>query len=492
MHLPRPLFLSPLLAFSCLSILSALPVQASLADTVLSRTFYDTSLVKFTLPVWFGELPTAKGSFMVGELGGNIFRLEPSSGGGLASSLFAHIPAALVSGNDGLLGLAFHPDFKANRKYYVYYISAPGESILEERMAGQTSRKDSGTSRILLRQTFKIGVHNGGDIHFGPDGFLYLGLGDAGNPLVFNARSQDLHLLPGKMLRIDVNRKDTGLEYGIPADNPFAENADPLVRKEIYATGLRNPWRWNFDPIDGRLILADVGDWVQEEVDIIRNGGNYGWSRMEGNTCFNGDDELSPIPACDTAGLTPPVAVLAHVPVVSEAKSSITGGYVFRGDPTSPFYGAYIFGDYIRGKLFGLFAMGQPAQELRELGTAPCAMSSFGTDSEGNIYMVGYDTGVIYKLGNPGLVGKGVAINRRNPASKPKLLLRQGRGWRIDAASFPKFESLRIFSLDGKLLLTMDKSALRMGGDVDFSPGLYLAQGSEGPRMHAFPLLLGD
>jgi hypothetical protein len=259
-------------------LLSTGALQAALPAGVTGQAFYDTSTIRFKEPIWFGEYPGVEGSFMVAELTGNLHILEPE-GAGFRSSLFSNIRVAPIFGNDGLLGLAFHPDFKKNHKYYVYYNSADGRD-LEERTASASFREDAGLRREILHVDGKNAAHNGGDMHFGPDGLLYLSIGDGGNPNVYNNRAQDLRILQGKMLRIDVDRKDPGLEYGIPLDNPFADRIDS-TRREIYAYGLRQPWRWTFDAADGRLIAADVGDWVQEEVDLIRKGGNYGWSRME-------------------------------------------------------------------------------------------------------------------------------------------------------------------------------------------------------------------
>jgi hypothetical protein len=472
-----PIFL--LLSF-CLPVAV---LSAALPAGVSCKTFYDTAAVRFTQPVWFGEYPAAKGTFLVAEMGGNLFLLEPSAGG-FASTLFGNVRVAGLRGNDGVLGLAFHPDFKNNRKYYVYYNSMDGQSALEERMADESFRADARTARTLLRTEFKPVVHNGGDMHFGRDGYLYLGVGDQGNPLVYNNRSQDLNLLQGKMLRIDVDARDPGLEYGIPRTNPFADRRDS-TRREIYAYGLRQPWRWSFDAADGRLMLADVGDWIQEEIDVIVKGGNYGWSRMEGNTCFNGANELEPLDHCDTAGLISPIAVLPHVPVSTLPTSCVIGGYVFRGDSASPFFGSYIFGDHETGKLWGLAPGGTP----QEIGTAP-SMSSFGMDGQGNLYVVAFESGAILRLDHPGLAGKGLAIRPRGVDAKAAALRRVGDKWWFDARAFPGLERLTVFGMDGRVVLALTGDELGRGAGAALPSGLYAARGISGGRVTAFPLLL--
>ncbi len=477
-----------------LCITTVFPKHAAAAalQTGLQFTpFFDSTMAPFHEPIWFGEFPAQKGSYMVGELGGNLILIEPLAGR-FHPSRFDSIPVAEFSGNDGLLGIAFHPDFIKNRKYYVYYILKIGEAVLEERHADPSFKVKSGASRILLRNVFKNVVHNGGDIHFGVDGLLYIGIGDAGNPMVYNTRGQDLHLLAGKMLRIDVNHADANLEYAIPLDNPFVHSADTLVRKEIYAYGLRQPWRWSFDVADGRLMVGDVGDWVHEEVDVVTKGGNYGWSVMEGNTCFNGVNELSPLTHCDTTGLIAPIAVLPHEPISTAPTACIIGGYVFRGNATSPFFGAYIFGDLITRKVYALSVANNVPPVVTVLGTAPSPMSSFGMDSDGNIFLVGYSSGLIYRLDHPDLSGKGLAIRNITPGSTPmaKMPPRLGNQWWMDERTFMGLTELHILSMDGSVLKSISKAELSQGIGVSLPSGLYIGQSASQGKLKSFPLLL--
>lgn len=462
-------------ALAAVLISAAATAFADLPTGVQAKPFYDTQAIQFTDPVWFGEIPGAPGSFLIGEAQGGLKVLEPD-GTAFKQRSFGNLPVAHFGGNDGLLGLAFHPSYPTNGLYYVCYNPVRGEIRVEERKATPDRSADGGTARTLFKVPLTGVVHNGGDMHFGPDGFLYVAFGDAGNPNVYNQRSQDLTILPGKMLRIDVNRKDPGLEYAIPADNPHAA-VSGTTRREIWASGLRQPWRWSFD-VDGRLIVGDVGDWVEEEVDIIRKGGNYGWSVMEGFTCFNKDRETSPLASCNTAGLIPPVAVVPHTPISTAATACIIGGYVFRGDAASPFYGAYVFGDYTTRKLYGLrFDEGLPAK-VQQIGTLPNAPSAFGMDRLGNLYVLGYNNGVIYKLDHAQLIGKGVGIKRHlAPGTRraPRFA-----GGRIRSEGWPAAVSFSIADGKGRMLRRFTGSQIAAGVALDLPTGAYTGFVTEG------------
>ena len=379
------------------------PVKSlSIAPPRYNQIFYDTAHIKFDDPVWFGEYSGESGAFITGELGGDIFLLEPSTEG-FQKTLFGHVPAAKIVANDGLLGLAFHPNFKNNRKYYVYYNPALGQGVLEERMADSSFKKDAGFSRIIMQNNFDGFVHNGGDIHFGNDGYLYLSMGDWKNPGAHDTGSQNLGILNGKMIRIDIDHKANGHEYAIPADNPFSKKTDTLTRKEIYAYGFRNPWRWNFDLLNGKIYLGDVGNAVQEEIDTVVKGGNYGWPRMEGNSCYNDSNQFSPLKSCNSKGFIAPMAVIDHDPI--QANRAVIGGVVFRGNPASPYYGAYIYADCSTGKIYSSIPPGAKSTVI-SFGPSGECVDSFGMDFRGNIYVVGFFTGIIYRLNHPDLIGK--------------------------------------------------------------------------------------
>jgi glucose/arabinose dehydrogenase len=466
----------PIRIASRLSLASALAggwFSAPAADFpvgVQAQPFYDTASIAFTAPVWLGAFPGIPGAMLVGEGAGGLHVLEPS-GAGYRKWTFGAVPAAFISGNDGLLGVAFHPAFAANGRYFVCYNPARGSLVLEERRATEDRRADAGSVKTLLRLELGGPVHQGGDLHFGPDGFLYAGFGDGGNPNIYNTRSQDAGLLFGKMLRIDVDHQDPGLPYAIPADNPYQAAGGTVPRREIWAKGLRQPWRFSFDA-DGSLIVGDVGDWVQEEVDVIRKGGDYGWSRVEGLSCFNKDKETEPLAGCDTAALAPPAVVVPHLPISEGAIACIIGGYVFRGDEASPFYGAYLFGDFVSRKLYAARLGDGPATPPKVIGSIPDPVSTFGMDDRGNLYAAGYVNGIIYRLNHPGLIGKADALRPR-PFRRPRPALARGR---ILAADFPGASSLALMALDGRVLRRYTASQLAEGVAPDLPCGLYLVQ----------------
>ncbi|MEE8238804.1 MAG: PQQ-dependent sugar dehydrogenase [Nitrososphaerales archaeon] len=287
------------------------------------------------------------------------------------------------SGNEeGLLGLAFDPAFKENGEFYVYYTaSQPRRSILSRFSVDdfENNRADPESEVIILEVNQPFGNHNGEMIAFGPDKYLYLGLGDGGSGGDPRGNGQNRNTLLGSILRIDVSDPQVG--YSIPQDNPFygVEN----VMDEIWAYGFRNPWRFSFDRQTGFLWVGDVGQGDFEEVDIVEKGGNYGWNVMEGPECF------SPRFNCRDVGLEEPIVYYSH----SEG-CSITGGYVYRGS-ASTLDGAYIYGDYCSGKIWLLRYDGLKVIEHVLLADSDLQISSFGEDEEGELYILSFD-GKIY------------------------------------------------------------------------------------------------
>ena len=287
------------------------------------------------------------------------------------------------SGNEeGLLGLAFDPAFRENGEFYVYYTaSQPRRSILSRFSVDdfENNRADPESEIIILEVNQPFGNHNGGMIAFGPDKYLYLGLGDGGSGGDPRGNGQNRNTLLGSILRIDVSDPQAG--YSIPQDNPFygVEN----VMDEIWAYGFRNPWRFSFDRQTGFLWVGDVGQGDFEEVDIVEKGGNYGWNVMEGPECF------SPRFNCRDVGLEEPIVYYSH----SEG-CSITGGYVYRGS-ASTLDGAYIYGDYCSGKIWLLRYDGLKIIEHVLLADSDLQISSFGEDEGGELYILSFD-GKIY------------------------------------------------------------------------------------------------
>ncbi len=315
------------------------------------------------------------------EQGGRIRVLEQ---GALTPLPFLDITDRVRSGGEqGLLGLAFHPDYRANGRFFVNYTRRPdGATVIAEYRRGARNVA-SRQERLLLLIPQPYSNHNGGMVAFGPDGLLYLGLGDGGAGGDPHNNGQDPDNLLGKILRIDV---DHGDPYAIPADNPFAKGGG---KPEVYAWGLRNPWRFSFDAATGDLWAADVGQYKWEEVDRVVRGGNYGWRIMEGMHCFK------PAVSCDMTGLVAPVVEYDH----AGGRCSITGGYVYRGKAAPRLNGLYLYADYCSGELFG-FRPGGKAPVDGNAGLllkTSMRISSFGVDEEDEVYVINHG-GAVYRV----------------------------------------------------------------------------------------------
>lgn len=284
-----------------------------------------------------------------------------------------------LDGNEkGLLGLAFHPNYSENGFYFVYYTNQSG-SVISRLIEGTPAAET-----ILLTYEQPYSNHNGGHIAFGPDGYLYIASGDggsSGDPMN-NAQNTGSYL--GKILRIDVDKTEENLEYAIPDDNPFKDE-DSENLKEIYAYGLRNPWRFSFDELRELLIAADVGQNKMEEINLIENGGNYGWNIMEGTLEYTQSN-------MDKTSFKSPIWTYEH-PI----GKSITGGYTYYGSENPSLYGTYIYGDFISGKIWGLWLDADQTPENHELLDTELMISSFGVDADSELYLIDYQ-GKIYKL----------------------------------------------------------------------------------------------
>lgn len=339
--------------------------------------------------VWFGQVPGITNAFLAVHQTGKIWLLE-KNGNADGKSLFADCATELFNerGPNGLLGLAFHPKFRDNHKYYLkHQIMEDGKitTVLVEKIAAPDHRRDSGEpSRRLLKIVSVTQDHSGGCIEFGPDGYLYLAMGDTGPQQDPNGHGQNLQLFLAKILRIDVDKRDDGLPYAIPPDNPFVDRTD--ARPEIWALGFREPWRFTFDALTGDLWVGDVGQDRVEEVAIVRRGENHGWNVYEGFEPFSNRYRK------ENANYVAPVFAYRR-----KYGNSITGGYVYRGDKNSSFYGVYICGDYTSKRIWGLTQQNRRLTSVREIGMSPQFIASFGTDEHGNIYVVGYE-GMVYKI----------------------------------------------------------------------------------------------
>jgi glucose/arabinose dehydrogenase len=329
----------------------------------------------FVQPVFFTEFG---GRFYVVEQAGRILVQE-----GRTWRTFLDIRGKVKAGGEmGLLGLAFHRD----GRFFVNY-TARSEGRLWTRIA-EFRRPEAGAERLLLTFRQPYENHNGGMLAFGPDGYLYIGTGDGGSGNDPQNFAQSLDTLLGKILRLDVNRADPGRAYAIPADNPFVQRRG--ARPEIYAYGLRNPWRFSFDRATGLLWCGDVGQNSREEIDIIQKGGNYGWRVMEGTI------------------RTPGISDRADVgrflgPVIDYGRSDgycVTGGYVYRGRRYPSLRGVYLYGDFGSTNLWGLRYESGRLWARRLLLRTGLAISSFGEDEEGEVYVVDYGGG-LYRIEAP-------------------------------------------------------------------------------------------
>ena len=345
----------------------------------------------FHRPVWFGAIPGQPGITAVVEMQrGRIWRIEGKAGQGNRTPFVDLGPETTPGELTGLSSVAFHPDFAHNHRYFLKMHTARGAGRLAvqilERQATEDGLRDSGVpSKLLLKIPVVTEIHNGGHLAFGPDGFLYVGMGDTGPQGDPQGHGQDLGTLLGKMLRIDIDHADGELPYSIPKDNPFRDR--PGARPEVWALGLREPWRFSFDPMTGDLWVGDVGQGQYEEVSILRRGENLGWNVIEGFRPHSGRF------ASKDAQYAPPVFAYSH-----RVGPSVTGGFVYRGRKQPALVGKYVFGDYETRRVWALDQSDRQATAIIEIGRSPEKIASFGLDAEGEIYIVGVDNGLLFRI----------------------------------------------------------------------------------------------
>ncbi len=297
-------------------------------------------------------------------------------------------PLVSCCGERGLLNVAFHPDYQNNGLFYVNYTNSGGDTVIARyNVSIDPDVADPGSGVILLTVPQPFGNHNGGQLQFGPDGYLYIGMGDGGSGGDPQNNAQNPATLLGKMLRIDI---DSAFPYAIPSDNPFI--GDKTVREEIWAFGLRNPWRFSFDRLTGDLFIADVGQNSWEEVDFqpasSPGGENYGWRLMEGNHCFD------PPAGCNNGTLILPILEYDH-----SSGCSITGGYRYRGSEIPGLYGTYLYGDYCSGRIWSA-TKNNGIWNTTELLNTNFLISAFGENEEGEMFFAHYssNSGTIYRI----------------------------------------------------------------------------------------------
>jgi glucose/arabinose dehydrogenase len=296
-------------------------------------------------------------------------------------------------GERGLLSVVFPPGYREKQYFYVNYTDRSGDTVVARfRTTKDPDRADPASEEVILTVKQPFPNHNGGQLAFGPDGYLYLGFGDggaAGDPF---GNGQRPGTLLGKLLRIDVESK--ARPYTVPPSNPFVGTKG--MRPEIWASGLRNPWRFSFDRANGDLYIADVGQNKYEEINFqraaSRGGENYGWNIMEGRHCFRSK-------TCDTNGLVLPVAEYDHA-----AGCSVTGGMVYRGAAIPALLGIYLYGDYCSGRIWGMRRSGEQ-WNVYELADTGLAISTFGEDESGEVYVADHDSGGIHRIEAPAGTG---------------------------------------------------------------------------------------
>jgi glucose/arabinose dehydrogenase len=342
----------------------------------------------FTQPILVGHAGDGSGALFVAEQGG-VVKVRHDGAWKVFLDLSAKVKAG---GEQGFLGLAFHPDYKDNGRLFVHYTGTDSDTTVAELRRLDATRADAGSERVLLRVDDPYANHNGGMLAFGPDGHLYIALGDGGAANDPQNRAQSLDTLLGKVLRIDVDASCPGpngpAAYCIPEGNPFATRERG---REIWAYGLRNPWRFSFDRETGDLWIGDVGQAHYEEIDLQRAGSpggkNYGWSRFEGKHLKDADREAPEAVA--------PVAEYDHDGPPQHC--SVTGGYVYRGQAIPSLLGRYVFGDYCSGVLWTLAADGGQGFAMTQVLDTPHRVSSFGEDEAGELYLADH-RGSVLKL----------------------------------------------------------------------------------------------
>ncbi|MFQ6005585.1 MAG: PQQ-dependent sugar dehydrogenase [Woeseia sp.] len=366
------------------------PPPPGVLTTDVQRVF---GQISFASPVALMQAPGDNSRWFAVEQAGmiRVFANDPNVS---TSSVFVDIRGRVDSnfGESGLLGMAFHPDFANNDQIFLSYTSTgvPLVSVISRfTVDTATGTLDATSEQPILTVPQEAGNHNGGNIVFGPDGFLYIGFGDGGGAGDPNERAQDTNYILGSMVRLDV---DGGIPYAIPPTNPFSSNTNcvggtgTMPCPEIYAWGFRNPWRFSFDSVTGELWVADVGQNSWEEVNRVDAGMNYGWDEREGAHCFE------PPSACSTMNVDP-ITEYDH-----SVGNSVTGGYVYRGGAIPDLVGNYVFGDFGTGRIWAVAATATQGTTPTEIDDTALSISAFARGADGELYALDYGGGGIWQI----------------------------------------------------------------------------------------------
>jgi len=387
-------------AFALVLVAACSPIPSAAPTVRPSAAIIDAAAIALRAEVLVGGLETPILVTNAGDGSGRLFVVEQAGrvrvvrDGRLGDAPFLDIAGRISSGGErGLLGLAFHPDFPHDPRVFLDYTDPDGNTVVSSFTAAggpgsPADAADPSSETILLRVDQPFANHNGGALAFGPDGYLYVATGDGGSGGDPQGNGQRLDTLLGKLLRIDVDRATSERPYAIPPDNPFVGGGGA---PEIWAYGLRNPWRFSFDRATGDLWIGDVGQDRYEEIDRTRAHApppaNYGWNRMQATHCF------APASGCYEASLVAPIAEYSH-----DVGCAVTGGYVARGDRAGALDGVYVFGDYCSGWIWGLDANGPDRQEPVLLLESGRSISSFGEDEAGAILLTDAARGELIRL----------------------------------------------------------------------------------------------
>jgi glucose/arabinose dehydrogenase len=373
-------------------VLLPLPASAQEFDPASAAISLEEFASGLDAPTAIANAGDGSGRLFVAEKGGTIAIVED---GAVAETRLLDITDRVGSNasEQGLLGLAFAPDFATSHLFYVNYTDLDGNTVISRFTADEAGAvANPGSEEVLLQQEQPAANHNGGQLGFGPDGYLYIALGDGGGQGDPRENGQSLSSWLGKILRIDVDPANASADapYAIPEDNPFVDDPDALP--EIWAYGLRNPWRFSFDSETGDLFIGDVGQGDIEEIDLNpagEGGMNFGWNLMEGENCYAVED-------CDPEGndLTLPILQYTH----EEGGCSVTGGYVYRGEVSPALQGAYIYGDYCSGLIWAAGENADGTWTASEPYASDLSISTFGQDEAGELYLADLTSGAIYHI----------------------------------------------------------------------------------------------